>query len=357
MPNKDSHSNSDNIIMSQKYLEKMAKLQQDQEEARQQELELLRMSISQTNVLIDELIKISGSGSTVAATKKNIPFQTGSQEVGQLLAKPPNQDDYPTVVDVYKINDNRVVPHMTLINDGPGQIFFINTYANGVFNTEEGRLNVNDQRELFNVYEIRLRSTLPTTTFRLVEGIFRTGSVAPQTKINVEIRPTIQTNEILKVFAVTFDNFVPTITITSPNVQTFAANYSIPIVLPPLPPGKTATLIDRSTGSTMPFIIPAGFILESFSAFANLSTDATARNYFELVKGSNVFSLTTVLPFSNRGIIFNAQFNIIEFNSQGIDPFGAPLGGRRVLITITNDDPFNDMIGSLVYVAILRRLL
>lgn len=356
MTGKDSHSNSDNTVLSQKYLDKIVKMQQDQEKARQQEYELLQMHLSQMNILLDQLISVSGSGSTVAATKKFVPFQTGSQQAGQLLIKPPNQDGYPTRVNVYKINDNRTVPHMTLINDGPGEIFFINSYGNDVFNSEEGHLNVNDQRELFNVYDIRLRSTLPLTTFRLIEGIFRTGSTAPQTKINVEIRPTVQANEILKVFAATFDNKVPTITISSPTVQTFAANYSIPVDLPPLPPGATATLIDRSTGHPMPFTIPEGFIFESFAAFANTNTDGTARNYFELFQGTNVFSLTSTFPFSNRGIIINGVFNISEFSSQSIDPSGAPLGGRRVLITVTNDDPFNDMIGDLVFVVVLVRV-
>jgi hypothetical protein len=356
MVGKDSHPNSDNTTVSQKYMDKIAKMQQDQEKARQQEYELLQTHLSQMNILLDELIKVSGSGSTVASTKKVVPFQTGSQIAGQLLIKPPAQDGYPTNVDVYKINDNRTVPHMTLINDGPGEIFFINSYGNDVFNTEEGHLNVNDQRELFNVYEVRLRSTLPMTTFRLIEGIFRTGSTAPQTKINVEIRPTIQANQILKFFAGVFDNKVPTITITSPTVQTFAANYSIPIDLPPLPPGATATIVDRSTGKPMPFTIPEGFIFESFAAFANTNTDCTARNYFELFQGTNLFSLTSNFPFSNRGILISGQFNISEFSSQSIDPLGAPPGGRRVLITITNDDPFNDMIGNLVFVVILERV-
>lgn len=356
MSDKEYHQNSDNIAMSQKYLDRIIKTQQDQDKAREQEYELLRMHLSQMNILLDELIKVSGSGSTVAATKKLIPFQTGSQEVAQQVEQPTNPDNYLTRIDVYKINSNRTIPHMTLINDGPGDVFFISSYSNNQFNTREEHLNVNDQRELFNVYEVRLRSTLPTTTIRLIEGIFRTGSTAPQTKINVEIRPTVQTNEILKVFAATFDNFVPTITINSPTVQTFAANYSIPIDLPPLPPGQTAALVDRSTGIPMPFIIPEGFILESFAAFANTSTDATARNYFELFSGTNIFTLTSVFPFSNRGIIINGQFNISEFSSQSIDPSGAPPGGRPVLITVTNDDPFNNLIGDLVFVAVLVRV-
>ena len=345
------------IVTLNKYIDRLARLQQDQEVARQQEYELLTAHLAQMNVLLDQLISISGSGSTVAATKKYIPFQTGSQQVAQLLIKPANQDNYPTSVDVYKINDNRVVPHMTLVNDGPGNIFFISAYAKDVFNTEEGHLNVNDQRELFNVYEIRLRSTLPKTTFRLIEGIFRTGSTAPQTKINVEIRPTVQANEILAFFTNTFDNQVPTITITVPTTQTFAADYSIPGVLPPLPPGTTSALVDAVTGIPMPFTIPEGFIFESFVLFSNLNIDSTARNYFELVQGSNVFSLSTVFPIAARGSGgINATFNLSEFTSAIIDPFGAPPGGRRFLVTITNDDPFNSAIGDADFIGILRQL-
>jgi len=346
--------NSNSITIPQKYLDKIVKMQQDQDKAREQEYQLLRQHLDQMNVLLDQLIKVSGSGSTIAATKKLIPFQTGSQGVGQLLIPPANPDDYPTRIDVYKINDNRTVPHMTLINDGPGDIFFISSYSNNQFNTREEHLNVNDQRELFNVYEVRLRSTLPTTTIRLIEGIFRTGSTAPQTKINVEVRPTLQTNEIRVEFDALFDNVVPTITITSPVVDTLIPNYIIPTFQAPLLPGATATLVDLATGLAMPFTVPEGFIIEFFSIFGNLSTDNTTRFYIELIPGE--FTLFTVLPASNRGVTFNLVLNVNQFNTQGIDPLGAPLGGRRVLATITNDDPFNNMIGDYNISTILRRI-
>ena len=354
---------SNDITIHQKYLEKIVKMQQDQEVARQQEYELLRMHLTQMNILLDQLVSVTGSGSTVAATKKYIPFHTGSQSVGQLVippsinTPPPSPDDYPTRVNAYAINDNRVIPHMTLINDGPGDIFFIISYAQDQFNEREGHLNVNDQRELFNVFEVRLRSTLPHTTFRLIEGIFRTGSFAPNTIANTTIRPTIQPNELLAFFTNTFDNQVPTITITVPTTQTFGVDYSIPGVLPPLPPGATSALIDQFVGSPMPFTIPEGFIFESFVLFSNINVDFTARNYFELVQGSNIFSLTTVFPIAARGSgDINATFNLSEFNSQLIDPFGAPAGGRRILVTITNDDPFNSAIGDIDFIGILRQL-
>lgn len=352
MSDKNSHLDP-NVVSLQKYIDKMTKMQQDRDKAREQEYQLLQMHLGQMNVLLNELIKVSGSGSTVASTKKLIPFQSGSQDVVQQLVPPPNPDDYATRIDVYKINSNRTIPHMTLINDGPGDIFFISSYSNNQFNTREEHLHVNDQRELFNVYELRLRSTLPTTTIRLIEGIFRTGSTAPQTKINVEVRPTLQTNELRVEFDALFDIPVPSITITSPFVQTLTPNYIITLQAP-LPPGATATLVNLATGSTMPFTVPEGFIIEFFSIFANMSTDFTVRFYIEFIPGE--FTLTTVLPASNRGVTFNLVLNVNQFTTQAFDPLGAPAGGRQTLATITNDDPFNNMIGDYNIAAILRRI-
>lgn len=356
-PEKSNDSLPIQIAHLNKYIDKLTKLQQDQEGALQLEFELLRQHLAQMNILLDQLIKVNESGSTVAASKKIVPFHTGSQLVGQLLIPPTNPDDYPTRVDIYSINSNRTIPHMTLVNDGPGDIFFINSYSKNVFNEKEGQLHVNDQRELFNVFEIRLRSTLPKTTFRLIEGIFRTGGFAPNTVANTTIKPTIQPNEVLLFLAITFDNQVPTITITVPTVQTFIADYSIPSILLPLPPGATSALIDQATGIPMPFTVPEGFIFESFALFSNMNVDFTVRNYFEFVLGSGVFSLSTVIPIAARGSgTFNAVFNISEFNTQGVDPLGAPPGGRRFLITLTNDDPFNNAIGDFDFFGILRQI-
>lgn len=351
-----SDKNFDSVTIPQKYFDKIVKMQQDQDKARIEEYEILRQHLAQMNILLEQLIKVSESGSTIAASKKIIPFHTGSQEVGQLNEPPPNPDDYPTRIDVYSINSNRVIPHMTLINDGPGEIFFINAYAKNVFNEKEAHLNVNDQRELFNVFEIRLRSTLPLTTIRLIEGIFRTGSTAPQTRINVEIRPTIQANQLLKDFSIVLDNFTP-ITITVPTVQTFPIdNTPFGLALqPPLPPGATATLVDFVTGIPMPFTIPEGFGIEQFAIFANMSTDFTLRSFFEAVPG--FFSENALYPVSNRPEVPFAQSqNLSFFSTSAPFPFGVPAGGFRVLVTVTNDDPFNNMIGSIDLIAILSRL-
>lgn len=359
MPN---YKNDDDIDIS-KVLDKIVKLQAEQEQSRQEENKILIENLQKMSKLLDELVKVTTTGSTVAATKKIIPFHTGSQSAGQLVippsifTPPPNPDDYPTQINLYQQNDNKPIQHMTLINDGPGELFFVVGYSETDVNRKEGHLNINDQRELFNVYQIRLRSSLPQTTFRLIEGIFRTGSFAPQTKANVEVRPTVQANEILVKLSNTYDNQVPTITITSPTTQTLGADYSIPWDLPPLPPGATATLIDEATGLPMPFIIPEGFIFEAFAVFNNINVDATVRNFFEFVPGSDVFTLSTVFPIAARGSgTINATYNISNFTSQAVDPFGAPAGGRRFLITLTNDDPFNNGIGDVNFLGTLRQL-
>lgn len=348
---------ADNLDKLIQKLEKMQKLQQNQEKIREEEYTLLKRHLAQMNMLLERLIRISESGSTIASGKKIVPFHTGSQTAGQLLTRPTNPDEYPTRVDIYAINNNRVIPHMTLINDGPGDIFFINAYAKNVFNEEEGTLRVNDQRELFNVYEIRLRSTLPNTTFRLIEGIFRTGSFAPGTRANIEIRPEVQANQILKDFTITFDNFVP-ITITSPTVQTLSVDQT-PFGLlsqPPLPPGATAALVDAATGLPMPFLVPEGFGIEIFGIFINMSTDFTLRSYFEFVPGSGFFTENATFPGSSRGAVIGQSLNLSFFSTQSIFPFGALPGGIKVIATITNDDPFNNMIGDIDLLAILSRL-
>lgn len=353
---KSNDSLSDKFL--QKYMDKMVKLQQDQEKNLQQELELLRTSLAQTNSLLDQLVKINESGSTIAAGKKIVPFHTGSELVGQQVIPPTDPDQYPTKIDVYSINSNKVIPHMTLINDGPGEIFFINAYAKNVFNEKEGHLNVNDQRELFNVFEIRLRATLPLTTIRLIEGIFRTGGIAPNTIANTTIRPTLQTNQILKDFTIQFDLDVP-ITITVPTVQNFAVDPT-PLGLvnqPPLPPGETATPVDSSTGLPLPFTVPAGFNIELFGVFINMSTDYTVRSYFRFpFSPPGTFTRFPTWPSSNRGITPNESLNLSFFSTSLIFPAGAPPGGIDTMITITNDDPLNNMIGDLDILAILSRL-
>lgn len=344
--------NSSNDI--QKYLDKIVKMQQNQENIRQEEFRQLIDGLNQMTSLLSDMIRINATGSTVAATKKVIPFQTGSQLAGQLLTQPTNPDNYPTIINLYAQNDNRPIQHMTLINDGPGELFFVVGYSKTDVNTQEGKLNVNDQRELFNVYEVRLRSTLPLTTFRLIEGISRTGSFAPQTKANVEIRPTVQSNESIKQFDAIFESVAP-ITITQPTIQNFPAIGNPQIIQTPIPPGRTATLRDTSNGSPMPFNIPAGFVLEIFAVDVNMTTDFTTRVYFRFPT-IPAYILNNVFPASSRGLPLNFILNLSTFTTGVFFPLGAPPGGIDFLITITNDDPFNNLIGEVDVTTILRRV-
>lgn len=339
-----------------KLLNKICKLQDSQQKSREEEYALLKEQLKQMNETLAQLTRYMGSNINLSITHRPIPFHHSGEFSTALKTQPTNPDSYPAdgIVDVYALNSSRPIPYMTLINDGPGNIYFITAQAKDLFNTQEIVLHPNDLRELFNVYEIRSRATLPLTQFRLIEGSMRTGSVAPTTKSNVEIRPTIQTNEILKIFVLTFDNQVSNITITSPAVQTLVADYGIPRDLPPLPPGQTAALIDEGTGFVMPYNIPEGCIFESNALFTNFTTNFTIRSYFEFTPG--LWTLVQTFPIAPRGYALNPVFNLSYFTSQFFDNDGSPAGGRKILITITNDDPFNSMIGFFEFDVIIRRL-
>lgn len=345
-------SDSNDVTMSQKHLDKILKLQQDQEKSRQEEYQLLKEHLAQMNILLAEMIKVNETGSTVAATKKTIPFHTGSETAGQLNTAPSNPDGYPTIINIYSQNDSRPIQHMTLVNDGPGEIFFIVAHSKIDFSTKEAHLNVNDQRELFNVFEVRLRSNLPLTTFRLIEGIFRTGSFAPATKANTEIRPTIQPNEKLKAFVLSAD-FTPPIV---PIVPPVPAVYLGPSFHAPIAPGVTLQLTDIETFLNMPYIVPQGFILETFSTLTTFTTPWTLRGYYELAPTTGVYNLAFTLPSVARSDI-QWLLNVNIISSQVVDPFGAPAGGRGILFTITNDDLANNMIGEIDIIMILRQLI
>lgn len=369
-PNNDSDQGE-----IRKLLKNICKLQDDQKKSQDAEHQILVTHLEQMNKFLAELNSIMGTNVNIAKGQKSIPFDTGSVTVPTAnLTKPTNPDGYPAagMVNVYALHDSTPIQYMTLINNGPGDIYFVTAYSRNEFNTNEGLLHPNDQRELFNVYEVRLRVTQPLTSYRLMEGTFRTGSFAPATKANTEIRPTLQANETLKIFDAVFEVPTPIINITSPGVQNIAANYTLLAAYrAPLPPGATATFVDATTLLVMPYLIPSGFILEAFAFFGNTSTDCTLRIWAEPVVNSAVFfgvrtfTLKSVLPFSARGIPFNFISNINFYSTEFTDPTGAPffdlLGnpapGRYVLFTITNDDPFNNMIGDPFFVAILRRLV
>jgi hypothetical protein len=327
------------------------------EENRQKEYDDLAKQLKEMNTSLKQLNKFIATNINTALGQKSIPYQSGRVSIPSvLLEKPSNPDDYTIQVNVYAENNSRPVERMTMINDGPGDIFFITAVSRDQFGQNEEVLHPNDLRMLFNVYEIRLRTNLPLTTFRLIEGEMRTGSFAPGTKANIEIRPEIQANEVLKNFYLIFDVKGQPINITSPTVQNLVANYVG--VFDPLPPGNTAAFVDLTTGIPMPFTIPEGFIAEAFSYLGNFSTDFTLRNWVELVPGSDIFFNQGVIPASNRGYPFNFVPNLAsQFSTDILDPEGAPSPGRKTLFTITNDDPFNNMIGFGLFEVILRRLV
>ncbi len=339
-----------------KLLNKICKLQDNQQKSREEEFALLKEQLKQMNESLDQLTRLMGSNINIAATHRPVPFHHSVKFLTALKTRPSNPDDYPAdgIVNVYALNNSRSIPYMSLVNDGPGDVYFITAQSKDLFNTQEIVLHPNDLRELYNVYEIRSRTTLPLTQFRLVEGIIRTGSNAPFTKSNVEIRPTFQLNEILKIFVLTFDNQVPTITITSPATQTLVADYSVARDLPPLPPGETAALIDENTGYAMPYNIPEGCIFESNALFTNFTCDFTIRSYFEFIPGK--WTLVQTFPINSRGYALNPVFNLSYFTSGFFDTDGSPPGGRNILITITNDDPCTHMIGFFEFDVIIRRL-
>lgn len=334
-------------------LNKIVKLQEEQEKRSKDERDLLTQKLDQMNRLLAESIAIAESDSRNASGKKNVPFSTGTVRITQAQSsRPDNPDGYSIILDIYALNGGRIIPHMSLINDGPGDIYFITSFAKNVFNEKEDFIRPNDVRELFNVYELRLRATLPQTTFRLIEGILRTGSYAPGTKSNTEIRPTIADNEVLKDFSVVFDNIDPIINIISPTTQTLTPDFFFTTA--PLPPGGTTTLFDAATLQPMPFTIPEGYIMEAFAIQTGFSTEFTLRNYLQLFP--DVYTLFSVFPSSNRLLPYNTQLNLTLLTTAGLDPFGAPPGGRNLLITVTNDDPFNNMIGTIDWWIILRQI-
>lgn len=355
MPPKNDQIDNTDIY---KILNKIYKLQDSQQDAEQEEISVLKQHLGQMSDILSKLATSSSTNINIAEGQKSIPYSKSNSVNTVQLTKPTNPDNYTEIINVYAENGSRYIQHMTIVNDGPGNIYFVVAHSKNDISAQEILLNVNDQRELFNVYEVRLRVTLPLTSYRLTEGVFRTGSFAPQTKANVEIRPTLQTNEKQKVFDAFFDVASPDITITQPTIQNLTANFIRPAFMTPLPPGKTAAFVDTETGSPMPFTIPAGSISENFAFYGNTSTDYTLRNYVEFPEFfPGQFTLFNTFPMSNRGSLFGNQIlNLNVFSTQALDPFGAPPGGRRVLLTVTNDDPFNNLIGDIFFVTILRQL-
>lgn len=289
----------------------------------------------------------------VTPYEKHIPFNTGKQTIATATTRRPSDiSGYTVVVDVYNNNKQHPIENMMLSNEGPGTISFVVIGEKPVeSSTNEEFLNVGDIRPLHKVYEVRLRTNIPQTAFRLVEGEIRTGSFASAYKANIEIRPTVQLNEKAKDFSLYMDASPPLIPIVPP----LPATYLGPSFTAPLAAGITRQFVDIETGLQMPFIVPQGYILEAFAVIWNFTTNSTLRAYFELAPLTGIYNLAFVLPISGRTPP-NLVLNINPISTAIVDPNGAPVGGRGILFTITNDDAAAAMIGEIDIIMILRQL-
>lgn len=313
---------------------------------------------STTNSNAKEEVPVRSFKDPFVKTKdKSIFYNTGHVTISTSSASPPgNVDNYPAIENVYSKNNQNPIEVMTLMNHGPGSLFYILRDKYQRFTRTEEILEPDESRILYNVYEIRLRTDVPQTEYHLVEGRVLVGGSSVPRKVFVEVRVSLQPNETFKNFGINFDNQPANINITIPAAQVVPIDYTALLTQNPLLPGQVATLLDFGTGLAMPFTIPEGYIFEAFELFVNFSTQTTMRNYFELVPGSGVFTLTNTFPFNARGDAINQNLNISFFSSEGIDPLGAPPGGRRILITVTNDDAVNSTIGDVEFLVVLRQL-
>lgn len=284
--------------------------------------------------------------------QKSIPYSS-EVTIPNPTSAPTNENDTTgyTIENVYNNNGNKVIERMTLVCDGPGRVFYRVVDGKMKVNQSEETLNVGDQRPLFNVYEVRLRTNVPLTAYRLYEGEFRTGSFARSYKANTEVRPTLQSNEKIKTFSLGADSSPVLVPIVPP----VPAVYLGPSFHAPIGPGVTTQFVDIETGLNMPYIVPQGYILEAFSALADFTTNWTLRGYYELIPGSGIYNHTFVIPVSQRGAV-NWVLNINPISTEVLDPTGASAGGRGVLFTVTNDDPVNNMVGEIDIIMLLRKL-
>jgi hypothetical protein len=345
-----------------KDLGKILKLQQqpDTNQNTDNTSKMILNYMSMQNEILSRLLDYIENSTTYIGRKKSVPYGTGIVQVPIVQLQPPaNDSDYAVIINVYAQNGMKPIAQMNLVNEGPGNIFFKAVYANNTISAQELELRPNEVRVLYNVYEIRLRTDLYLTGFRLVEEELRTGSLSSTIKNYIEIRPILTANEKLKIFSAVFDNKTPTLIIQQPTpMQTLPVDFSLASFQNPLPPGNTATVTDFETGLRMPYTVIAGSILEAFSVMANLNTNTSLRIFVEAdpVTYPGVYTLAYNFPISPRGVPFQLQLNISQISTAVFDPNGAPATGRAVIITLTNDDPFNYTIGGFTFQAILRKI-
>ncbi len=335
-------------------------------------------TLENINKNISELVNLIHN-SNIVESKKSVPYNSVVTIQTATLTAPTNPDSYLNKEDVYAENDCKPIKNMQIINDGPGTIFFIQlSQGKQELSTQEEVLNVGDNRSLNNVYEIRLRADTPLTRYRLIEGELTGGSFARNYKNYVENRIVLQPNEVRLTLEVLFDNNINPIPITVPAVNNIPTDNSLYIRQAPLAVGAIATFfitllnsptplsqIDLSGNLTttnaliptpMPFLIPTGFIAEAFNSSGNMSTNFTIRDLIELVPGTGVYTLLQTYPCSSRGTLFSIQSNLSVISTENLDSTGAPSPGRNFILTITNDDTVNTMIGWIGFEVILKKL-
>ncbi len=282
----------------------------------------------------------------LAPRSGSLPFNSGNVTISSVTAA----GTYPSIQDIYAIFD-APLPLMQIVNDGPGKLFFIQIDGYAKVSGIEEELGVGDKRVLLNVYEVRARTDMPLTQYRLVEGEIFVASSAKNYKINTETRPTLANNEKLKVFAASFDNSPALIPIVPP----LPALYLGPSFHAPLAAGVTQQLTDLETAIDMPYRIASGYVLEAFAVLAALTTNFTIRGYYEFPAGSGFYNLSFVLPGPARmSPLYLLNLNLLS--TAAVDPNGAPAVGRGILFTITNDDAAATMIGEFDIELILRRV-
>lgn len=361
LSNQNQPPSSDDITSIKKSLDKILNLQQQLPETG--EAKTTQIMLNYMNMQNEILVRLLGfieNSTNFLGRKKSVPYGTGIVQIPVVQLEPPSNDnDYAVIINVYAQNGMRPIQQMNLVNEGPGNIFFKTVYANSVVSANEIELRPNEVRVIYNVHEIRLRTDLYLTGYRLVEEEIRTGSLSSSIKNYIEIRPILTANEKLKVFSVIMDNKTPTLIINQPvPIQTLPVDFSVSTFQDPLPPGHTTTLVDFETGSRMPYTVIAGSILEAFSVMTNINTNASIRLFVEADPSNfpGLYTLGYNFPISPRGVPFQLQLNISQISTATFDPNGAPPAGRGIIVTLTNDDPFNHTLGSFNFTAILRRI-
>lgn len=322
---------------------------------------LVPLLVEIQNILVDVKDLLAGkalNGVQPEIPIRSVPYNSVTTFQNATPTKPTDPGGYPAVEDVYSSmaaespdHNGRPLSSMSLVNDGPGTVYFINMDGHEKFSQEEEVLNVGDIRPLHNVYEIRLRTDIPLTRYRLVENNIHTGSFARAYKANTEIRPTVAANEKIKVFSASFDNATNPLPIVPP----VPATYLSPQYHAPLAAGAWQQLTDTETGLLMPFIVPQGYILEAFAVLFSATTNFTLRAFYELLPGTGVYNLIIVIPFLARSTP-TFLLNINPISTQFVDPNGAN-PTRGVIFTITNDDAAAVLIGEVDILLILRRLV